>query len=608
MSFARRERSNAYIATNDVPEFLGCRTCPSSAGSPHRATSLVSRSACVIGIDFGTDSVRSIVVDAANGSVLGSAVKYYPRWAKGLYCDAAKNRFRQHPLDYVESMAASVVEALGQAGADVASRVRGIGVDTTGSTPVLADRSGQPLSLLPAFAENPNAMFVLWKDHTAIAEAERLNRVARTWGGIDYTKYVGGIYSSEWFWAKAIHLLETDPAVANAAFTIIEHCDWIPAVLTGTDDLWKYKRSRCAAGHKALWHREFGGYPGNDFLAQLNPTLPMLKASFGTETFTSDTPFGTLSPEWAARFGVSEETVVAVGGFDAHMGAVGGGIGPNRILKVMGTSTCDVVVAAPNGEPEQLVAGICGQIEGSVIPGMIGYEAGQSAFGDVYAWFKGLLSWPLEAVLPTFAGIAEETKRNLATQISEGIIPALERAAAALAIEDTAPLALDWLNGRRTPDANQRLKGAIANISLGTDAPRIYRSLVEATAFGSRAIVERFRAQQVRIDSAIAIGGVAKKSPFVMQTVADVLNLEVSVAAGDQTVALGAAMFAATAAGVHENVSQAQRAMSSGVESIYRPDPERAKRYDRLYEDYLALGAFVVTSVVRDRDYRASSF
>ncbi|HYQ01922.1 MAG TPA: ribulokinase [Polyangiaceae bacterium] len=567
----------------------------------------MSSSACVIGIDFGTDSVRSVVVDACDGSMLGTAVKYYPRWAKGLYCDAAKNRFRQHPLDYVESMTASVIEALDQAGAEVASRVRGIGVDTTGSTPVLADQLGRPLALIPELADNPNAMFVLWKDHTAIAEAERLNRVARTWGGVDYTKYVGGIYSSEWFWAKAIHLLETDPAVAKAALTLIEHCDWIPALLTGTSNLWKYKRSRCAAGHKALWHREFGGYPGNDFLAQLNPLLPVLKESFGTETFTSDTPFGTLSPEWATKFGLREDTVVAVGAFDAHMGAVGGGIGPNRILKVMGTSTCDVVVATPGGEREQLVAGICGQIDGSVIPGMIGYEAGQSAFGDVYAWFKGLLSWPLETILPSFAGIAEETKRDLATHLADGIIPALERAAAALTIEETAPLALDWLNGRRTPDANQRLKGAIANISLGTDAPRIYRSLVEATAFGSRAIVERFRAQQIRIDSAIAIGGVAKKSRFVMQTVADVLNLEVSVAAGDQTVALGAAMFAATAAGVHENVGQAQQAMSPGVESIYRPDPERAKRYDRLYEDYLALGAFVMTSVARERDYSASS-
>jgi len=437
----------------------------------------------------------------------------------------------------------------------------------------------------------------VWSFHTAVSEAERLNKLARTWGGVDYTKYVGGIYSSEWFWAKAIHILETDPAVAEAAVTVVEHCDWIPAVLTGTTDLARLKRSRCAAGHKALWHAEFGGYPSDAFLAKLNPKLPALKKTLGTETFTSDTPFGTLSAEWAAKLGVPRETVVAVGAFDAHMGAVGGGIGRNRLLKVMGTSTCDIVVAAPGNEPEKLVAGICGQVDGSVIAGMIGYEAGQSAFGDVYAWFKSLLSWPLAVILPTLDGVSDEVKRQVADGIADKMIPALEQAATALSIEETVPLALDWLNGRRTPDANQRLTGAITGLRLGTDAPRIFRSLVEATAFGSRAIVERFRSQGIRIDRVIAIGGVAKKSRFVMQTIADVMSVEVAVAAGDQPVALGAAMFAATAAGLYRQVEEAQQAMSSGTESVYRPDPERAKRYDRLYKDYVALGAFVESNL-----------
>jgi L-ribulokinase len=558
-----------------------------------------SGSGRVIGIDFGTDSVRSVVADAATGRVLGSSVKHYPRWAKGLFCDPPANQFRQHPLDYLESMEASVLGALQEAGPDARAAVRGIAVDTTGSTPVLADRSGKPLALSAPFAENPNAMFVLWKDHTAVAEAERLNHLARTWGGVDYTKYVGGIYSSEWFWAKAIHVLETDAAVAEAAATIVEHCDWIPAVLTGTTDLGRFKRSRCAAGHKALWHAEFGGYPPDAFLSQLNPRLPALKKSLGTETFTSDTPFGTLSPEWAAKLGLPRETVVAVGAFDAHMGAVGGGISRNRLLKVMGTSTCDIVVSGTGEQPEKLVAGICGQVDGSVIPGMIGYEAGQSAFGDVYGWFKGLLSWPLQAILPTLGGVSDAVKREIADGVADKIIPALDQGAAALRLEETVPLALDWMNGRRTPDANQRLTGAIAGISLGTDAPRIYRSLVEATAFGSRAIVERFRAQGTRIDAAIAIGGVAKKSRFVMQTIADVMNMEVTVAAGDQPVALGAAMFAATAAGLYATVEEAQRAMSSGVDAVYRPDPERARHYDRVYTDYLRLGAFVESEVTR---------
>jgi L-ribulokinase len=537
--------------------------------------------------------VRSIVADATNGSVLGTSVKYYPRWAKGLYCDALENRFRQHPLDYLESMEASLLEALRDAGPLAAKRVRGIAVDTTGSTPVLADRAGRPLALNPAFAENPNAMFVLWKDHTAVAEAERINQLAQTWGGVDYTKYVGGIYSSEWFWAKAMHVLATDAAVAKAAVTIVEHCDWIPAVLTGTTDLARFKRSRCAAGHKALWHAEFGGYPSDDFLSRLNPGLPALMQSLGEETFTSDQPFGTLSAEWAAKLGLSPETVVAVGAFDAHMGAVGGGIGPNRLVKVMGTSTCDIVAAAPGSQPNRLVAGICGQVDGSVIPGTIGYEAGQSAFGDVYAWFKGLLAWPLEHILPKLSGISDEAKQAVTAGILEAMIPELERAATALSSEETVPVALDWLNGRRTPDANQRLTGAITGLRLGTDAARIYRSLVEATAFGSRAIVERFREQGIRIDSAIAIGGVAKKSRLVMQTIADVLNMEVTVAAGEQSVALGAAMFAATAAGLYRHIEDAQQAMSSGVDAVYRPDPQQVQRYERLYREYAALGSFV---------------
>lgn len=552
----------------------------------------MSGGACVVGIDFGTDSVRSIVTDAT-GEVLATSVKHYARWAKGLYCDPIENRFRQHPLDYLESMESAVREALQAAGLEAASHVRGIAVDTTGSTPALADRSGKPLALTAPFAENPNAMFVLWKDHTAVAEAERLNHVARTWGGADYTRFVGGIYSSEWFWAKAIHILEADAAVARAAVTIVEHCDWIPAVLTGTGDLTRFKRSRCAAGHKALWHSEFGGYPADAFLAKLHPRLPSLKETLGTETFTSDTPFGTLSDEWAAKLGLSRETVVAVGAFDAHMGAVGGGIRRNCLLKVMGTSTCDIVVAAAERKPEALVAGICGQVDGSVIPGLIGYEAGQSAFGDVYAWFKGLLSWPLEAILPALTGLADDVKRDVADRLADRIIPALEQAATALSPDETVPLALDWMNGRRTPDANQRLTGAITGIGLGTDAPRIFRGLVEATAFGSRAIVERFRAQGVRLDSAIAIGGVAKKSRLVMQILADVLNLEITVPAGDQTVALGAAMFAATAAGLYPSVEQAQEAMAPDTESVYRPEPGRAKQYDRLYGRYLALGSFV---------------
>lgn len=553
----------------------------------------MSEAHCVLGVDFGTDSVRTVVVNARDGKILGTAVEYYPRWAKGLYCDPLANRFRQHPLDYLESMEASIRSALREAGDGAAARVRGIAVDTTGSTPVLADAQGTPLALCSGFEENPNAMFVLWKDHTSVVEAEHINHLARTWGGEDFTKFEGGIYSSEWFWAKVLHVVQADPGVAKAAATVIEHCDWIPAVLTGLKDLDKLKRGRCAAGHKAMWHPDFGGYPADAFLEKLDPRLVPLKASFGTETWTSDVPFGRLSVEWAGRLGLSPDVLVAVGAFDAHMGAVGGGIGPYQLLKIMGTSTCDIVVGPRMAKPEVLVKGICGQVDGSVIPGMIGYEAGQSAFGDVYAWFKKLLAWPLETLLTAVAAEQGIAVNGLAEAVMERIIPELERRATELPAEETALIALDWINGRRTPDANQRLKGAIVGLSLGTDAPRIFRCLVEATAFGSRVIVERFRSEGIRIDSAIAIGGVARKNQFVMQTVADVLGMDVAVAAGDQAVALGAAMFAATAAGLHPTVEAAQKAMSAGTEKVYRPNPDATRRYDAIYQEYLRLGAFM---------------
>jgi len=551
----------------------------------------MSSGPCVVGVDFGTDTVRSIVVEAGGGQVLGAAVAPYPRWARGLYCDPLQNRFRHHPLDYLETLESSVREALRAAGPGVGARVRGLAVDTTGSTPVFADGRGRPLALLPGFEEDPDAMFVLWKDHTAVAEAERVNHLARTWGGTDFTRFEGGIYSSEWFWAKAIHVLEHAPAVAQAGVTLLELCDWLPALLTGTDQLARIRRSRCAAGHKAMWHAAFGGWPADAFLAALHPRLPALKATFGRETFTSDAPFGALSTEWARRLDLPQDALVAVGAFDAHMGAVGGGVGPGRLVMILGTSSL-LMLVGPHAEPEPVVPGICGQVDGSILPGLIGYEAGQSAFGDVYAWFKRLLSWPLEVVVPTLAGADATTRRALVEAAAERLLPALEEAAHALPPEPTAPLALDWLNGRRTPDADQRLRGALTGLSLGTDAPRVFRALVEATAFGTRAIVDRFRASGLRVDQAIALGGVSAKSPLVVQTLADVLDMEIAVSGGEG-VALGAAMFAATAAGLYGRVEEAQRAMAPATDRTYQPDPDRARHYRRRCQDYLALGAFV---------------
>ena len=351
----------------------------------------------VIGLDYGTDSVRALIVDQ-HGHEISTAVHHYSRWKKGLYCDPAQSQFRQHPLDYLEGLEASVKMALSQVSKEVAENIVGISVDTTGSTPVAVDKNGTPLSLLPEFAENPHGMFILWKDHTANAEAEEINTLAHRWD-TDFTKYVGGIYSSEWFWAKILRTLRVDESVRNAAFSWVEHCDWVSAVLQGDTNPLALKRSRCAAGHKAMWHEEFEGLPSEAFLTQLDPLLSGLRERLYRHTYTSDTAIGAISKEWAQRLGLPENVVVGVGAFDAHMGAVGAGIEPYALVRVMGTSTCDMLIAPNEEVGNLLIHGICGQVDGSILPGMLGMEAGQSAFGDVYAWFQNLLSWPLREFL-----------------------------------------------------------------------------------------------------------------------------------------------------------------------------------------------------------------
>lgn len=555
----------------------------------------------VIGVDYGTDSVRTVIVDGANGSEIANAVFNYPRWKEGKYCNPAINQFRQHPLDYVEGLESTVNRALEAAPPGTAERVVGLSVDTTGSTPVAVDRQGLPLALLPEFSENPNAMFVLWKDHTAVQEAEEINRLAKSWGGIDFTQYEGGIYSSEWFWAKILHVLRSDPSIQRAAYSWVEHCDWIPALLTGTTDPLTMMRSRCAAGHKAMWHASFSGLPSDEFLSKLDPVLEGLRGRLFEKTFTSDVCIGTLTTEWARRLGLHTGVKVGVGAFDAHMGAVGGEIKPYQLIKIMGTSTCDMLVAPTEDLGNHLVKGICGQVDGSIIPGMVGLEAGQSAFGDVYAWFRDVLMWPVEHLVAKSPSLDGNVRDKIVEQVSENLIAELSRVAESVPIDESGILALDWMNGRRTPDANQLLKGAITGLTLGSDAPRIFRALVESTAFGAKKIVDRFRAEGVKIQGVIGLGGVAKKSPFIMQVVADVLNVPIMVPKSEQTCALGAAMFAATVAGLYPTVEDAKKAMGSGIEKEYRPDPVRAEAYRVLYERYSKLGEYVENEIMNMR-------
>jgi L-ribulokinase len=388
-------------------------------------------------------------------------------------------------------------------------------------------------------------------------------------------------------------VLREDKKVAEAAWSWVEHCDWMTAVLTGNTDPLTLKRSRCAAGHKAMWHQEFGGLPQEKFLVRLDPLLKGLRDRMFKDTYTSDVPAGEITKEWADKLGLPQGVIVGVGAFDAHMGAVGGEIEPYHLSKIVGTSTCDMLVAPMDEMKDTLVRGICGQVDGSIIPGMLGLEAGQSAFGDVYAWFKNVIAWPVETILAGTKLVDKETVRKLVEEVTAKIIPQITDAAEKVPIGESGIIALDWMNGRRTPDANQALKGAIAGLTLGSDAPRIFRALVEATAFGAKKIVERFESEGVRIDGVIALGGVAKKSPFVMQVLADVLNCPIKVAKSEQSVALGAAMFAATVAGIYRTVEDAQKAMGSGFDKVYHPIADNVEKYRELYKKYNSLGEFV---------------
>ncbi|HEY6977686.1 MAG TPA: ribulokinase [Chitinophagaceae bacterium] len=554
------------------------------------------KDAYVIGLDYGTDSVRSVILNASDGAEIVSSVFYYPRWRDGLYCKPYNNQFRQHPLDYIEGLVSTIKDCLKQAGSSVTANVRAISVDTTGSTPVAVDKSGTPLSLLPQFENNPNAMFVLWKDHTSTKEAAEFNEHAAKFG-INYLQYVGGIYSSEWFWSKLLHILRTDEEIRKACYSWVEHCDWIPFLLTGGNNVHQMKRGVCSAGHKALWAAEFGGLPPNEFFTSLDPLLDSFTSRLYTETYTSDKPAGMLSKEWAERLGLSRDVVVGVGAFDAHMGAVGGQIEPYHLSKVMGTSTCDMLVAPINEVKDKLVKGICGQVPGSIIPGMMGLEAGQSAFGDVYAWLKNVIAWPLNNLLQHSSVINEATAELVKKEINDKIIDELSKEAMTLPLNEKDEIAVDWLNGRRTPDANQLLKSAITGLNLGTNAPRIFKTLVEATCFGAKAIVDRFNDEGIHVKGLIGLGGVAKRSPYIMQTMADIMNMPIRIHKSEQTCAAGAAMFAATAAGIYNKVEDAMIAMGQGFDAVYQPDKTNAELYAKRYDRYELLGNFIEHTV-----------
>jgi L-ribulokinase len=527
-----------------------------------------------LGLDYGTNSCRALVVDLDTGAEVGTAVFDYPSGERGVLTDPTDPHLaRQHPGDYLEGLEQSIRGAIAAAkaarpGFDPADVV-GIGVDTTGSTVIPVDREGTPLALLPAFRGNLHAETWLWKDHTAHEEAAAITAKAEAMRP-RYLARCGGTYSSEWFWAKIWRCKRAAPEVFAAAWSWVELCDWLPAVLTGNERPESLRRGVCAAGHKAMFAEDWGGLPDAEFLASLDTDLSALRARLYSKAWPAETPAGGLSRAWAEKTGLREGTVVAVGAFDAHMGAVGAGVREGTLVKILGTSTCDIMVQ-PADRPLEDIPGVCGIVNGSVLGGHFGIEAGQSAVGDIFLWF-------VDNLVPDSWGKSTAEK-----------FAALEVSAAALSPGQSGLLALDWNNGNRTILVDQRLTGLLIGQTLRTRPDEIYRALIEATAFGALRIIERIEEHGVPVRAVVNCGGLADKNGLLMQIYADVTGRPMRVARSAQTCALGAALFGAVAAGRFPSVTAAQDALCGVREEEYRPDPARAAVYRELYALYRRL-------------------
>jgi len=523
-----------------------------------------------IGLDYGTNSVRALIVDAANGREVATAVWNYTHGKQGVILGRDPNLARQHPADYLRGAESTIRQALARAAKAVRgfkpAQVAGIGVDTTGSTPIPVDAQGSPLALNPKFADEPAVMAWLWKDHTGIAEAVEITELAARIRP-QYLAKCGGTYSSEWFFSKILHCCRTSPKVFAAAHSWVECADWIPAALTGTEAPDQLSVGVCAAGHKAMYSDDWGGYPDAEFLAQLDPKLGALRARLRPKASTIDQVAGRLTPAWAKRTGLPAGIPVAVGAFDAHLGGVGAGIAPGVLVKIIGTSTCDMMVA-PADRPLADIPGLCGIVKGSILPGHFGLEAGQSAVGDIFNWFVNYLQ----------PGGAKA-----------GSHEALTAGAAALAPGESGLLALDWNNGNRTILVDQRLTGVLLGQTLYTTPAEIYRALIEATAFGALTIINRLEEYGVKVREIVNCGGIAEKNPLVMQIYADVTGRPMKVSRSAQTCALGAAIAGAVVAGIHRDCKTAQKAMTGLKPKIFKPNAKAHAVYREIYPLYRAL-------------------
>lgn len=529
----------------------------------------------IIGLDYGTTSVRCLIVDVSDGRELGTAVYEYESGQAGILLDSADhNVARQNPVDYLKGLELTVVEAIRKAknsdSSFDAARIIGIGVDTTGSTPIPVDAEGLPLAMKPEFKDNLNAHVWLWKDHTGHTEAAEITELAKK-EHPEYLAKCGGTYSSEWFFSKILHCLRVDPTVFDAAYTWVEHADWMTGILTGTEHPATIKRCRCAAGHKAMFNNDWGGYPAKDFLSKLAPKLGSLRETLSYETHTIGDSAGGLSEEWAGKLGLKSGIAVAMGAFDCHLGAVGSGVAPGTMVKVMGTSTCDIMVSDA-GTPLEDIPGVCGIVDGSVLPECFGIEAGQSAVGDIFNWFVNYIE----------PGGGDT-----------GTHQALTEKASALKPGQSGLIALDWNNGNRTILVDQRLTGLLVGQTLHTRPEEIYRALVEATAFGALTIINRIEEYGVAINEVVNCGGIAEKSPMVMQIYADVMGREMKISRSAQACALGSAIAAAVVAGTsnggYDDFASAQAAMTGVKDVVYRPIPENMAVYAKLYKLYKQL-------------------
>lgn len=527
-----------------------------------------------IGVDYGTNSVRSLIVNIDTGDEIASSVFDYRRGSAGILLKADDpNLARQSPADYIEGFVAAVKGAVtaarGTPGFD-ASQVVGIGIDTTGSTPLPVNADGVALALLPEFENELAAQAWLWKDHTSHNEAREITEKAKQ-AGLPYLEKCGGTYSSEWYWSKILHCVRTAPQVARAAASWVELADYVPAYITGNTHPEKLARGICAAGHKAMYSAEWDGLPSAAFLDSLEPGLSRFR--YQTKAVASNRVAGQLTPEIAGKVGLAAGIPVAVGAFDAHMGAVGAGCAPGTLVKIIGTSTCDCMVA-PLGQKLPNIPGLCGIVPESISPGMYGLEAGQSAVGDIFNWF-----------VKNFGGDGQSGHDELtaaATKLKPG---------------ESGLMALDWNNGNRTILVDPLLTGLLVGQTLHTTAAEVYRALVEATAFGALTIINRLEEYDVHVDEVINCGGIAEKSPFIMQIYADVTNRPMKISRSAQTCALGAAVFGAVASGAHASVEAAQAKMTGTKSTVYTPNSANSAVYARLYPIYRKLhNAFGMTA------------